>query len=420
MRTLILILLALFFAIGLGTVLSRETGLMIFSYSGYNVQMSLSTFVLGLLLVFLLTYIVFRLLGGAYRLPKNISRWSRHRRHRRSEKHLGQGILAVLEGDWQRAEKCFQSGAVYSRLPLANYLAAARAAQKLGAIDRRDHYLRLAHADSPEAVLAIGLTQARLQLAQKQTEEAYATLKHLSVSAAEQGRVNALLLAAATELKEWPDALRLLNDPGLKKIIPAEQLNEEQQAVQGGIIRDAGIQGDRQLLESTWENLPRKLKKDGVLLAEYVEARLNFPGTADCEHLLRKRLGAVFDARLVGLYGQVRAENVIKQIQFAEKLLQNHAGEVSLLLCLGRLCKAHSLWGKARSYLRDAINTEPSVEAYQELALLLEQQGEHAEAAVCFRKGLALATGYEQEGPGNLLAKPPGNESQAGDARKAG
>ena len=403
MRFLILILIALFVAIGLGSLLARETGLMIFSYAGYNVQMSLSAFVFALFAVFLIVYIVFRLLGGAYRLPRNINRWSKHRRHRRSEKYLCEGILAVLEGDWQRAEKFFQREAPYSRLPLANHLAAARAAQKLGAIERRDHYLRLAHDDKPDAALAIGLTQARLQLSEKQTEEAYATLKHLSVAAADQDRVNALLLGAATELKEWPDELRLLSDPGIKKLVPADELGAKQLAVQTGLLREAGNSGKRELLESTWLSLPRKLRNDNTLIVEYIEARLNFPDTADCEKLLRKCLSKEADDKLIVLYGFVRAENVSKQIQFAEKLLQNQPDNNCLLLTLGRLCKSHSLWGKAKSYLQDSINTEPLAEAHQELALLLEQQGEPQEAAANFKRGLALATGQSDSESQKLL-----------------
>ncbi len=403
MPFLIMILIGLFVAIGLGSLLSREAGLMIFSYAGYNVQMSLSTFVFASLALFIVVYIIFRLLGGVFRLPRNINRWSKRRRHRRSEKYLCEGILAVLEGDWQRAEKSFQGGASYSRLPLANYLAAARAAQKLGSIERRDHYLRLAHEDDPNAALAIGLTQAKLQLSEKQTEEAYATLKHLQVNAADQGRVNALLLGAATELKEWPDALRLLSDPGIKKMLPAEELEAKQLAVQTGLLREAGNSGNRELVERAWQSLPRKLRNDNALLAEYIEARLKFPDTADCEKLLRKRLNQAVDEELVILYGFVRAENLNKQIQFAEKLLLHQAGNTYLLLTLGRLCKSHSLWGKAKSYLQDSINAEPLAEAYQELALLLEQQGEPQQAALNFKKGLALATGQLDSGSQKLL-----------------
>ena len=418
MRLLIIILLGLLMAIGIGSLLSQDTGLMIFSYAGYNIQMSLSFFVLGSLFLFIAAYFIFRILGGLIRLPKSINRWSRHRRHRRSEKYLSQGILAILEGDWRMAEQSFKRGVKDSRLPLVNYLAAARAAQHMGAIERRDHYLRLAYEDNPGAALAIGLTQAKLQLSQSQTEEAYATLKHLAAEQADQQQINALLLDAATELREWPEALRLLNDPKCKKILPAEQRKARQLAVYAGLLHEAGEAGDQDLLEKQWELVPRKLKEEAYLIEEYVTVRLHFQDTSDCEQLLRRTLNKKWIEALIRLYGLVEGTNIVKQIQFAESLLSAHSSEAVLLLTLGRLCKSNSLWGKARSYLQDSIAVQPSAEAYQELALLLEQQGEHTVAGTYFQKGLALATGAEDGKYPALLESPDKDRAIVEGARK--
>ena len=418
MRLTIIVLLGLLAGIGVGMLLSKDTGLLIYSYAGDVTQMRLGYFVVASLLLVFVIYFIFRILGGLIRLPNSINRWSRHRRHRRSEKYLSQGILAILEEDWRTAEQSFQRGARVSRLPLVNYLAAARAAQHMGAIERRDHYLRLAHEDNPEAALAVGLTQAKLQLSQSQTEEAYATLKHLAVDRADQLQVNALLLEAATELKEWPEALRLLNDPKCKKMLPAAQRKARQLAVYAGLIHEAGEAGDQDLLEEQWELVPRKLKEDAYLIEEYVTARLHFQDTRDCEQLLRRTLNKKWVEALVRLYGLVEGSNIVKQIQFAERLLLTHSNEAVLLLTLGRLCKSNSLWGKARSYLQDSIAVQPAAEAYQELALLLEQQGEHAVAGTYFQKGLALATGAEDGKNPALLDSPDKDNAIVEAARK--
>lgn len=418
MRLLIIILLALLTAIGLGTILSEDTGLMIFSYAGYNVQMSLSFFVLSSLLLFAFVYTIVRILGGLIRLPKSINRWSVHRRHRRSEKYLSQGILAMLEGDWRSAEQAFQRGASDSRLPLVNYLAAARAAQHVGAIQRRDHYLRLAHEDNPRAALAVGLTQAKLQLSQRQTEEAYATLKHLAPDHAGQDQVNALLLEAATELREWPEALRLLNDPKCKNMLPAEQLKARQLAVYAGCLREAGESHDRIRLDQEWANIPRKLTGEVKLIEAYVRARLNFVEVSDCELLLRKTLKKKWDSALICQYGLVTGSNIVKQIQFAEHMLATHADDAALLLALGRLCKRNSLWGKALTYLEDSLALQPGAEVYQELGLLLQQQGEHVAASTYFHLGLALATGLGDKETVPLLKGPDMNNAIVEGARK--
>jgi HemY protein len=417
-RYLLIILSALLTAIGIGAFLSEDSGLVIFSYADYNIQTSVSFFVLALLLLFMLVYLLVRTLGSLFRLPKNIKHWSKQRRNRRSEKFLGKGILALLSDDWLRAEELFQRGAADSSLPLVNYLAAARAAQHAGAIQRRDHYLRLAHDVSPEASQLVGLCQAKLQLSQKQTEQAYATLKHLGVDSTNQDQVNILLLEAATELNEWEEALGVLNNPQSKKFLTAEQLKEWRLTVYAGLLHEAGVSHDRSKLEEIWTNIPRNLKQEFYLVEQYVNARRCFPDTSDCEILLRKLLRKRWDDSLVRLYGLVEGSNTVKQIQFAEQQLASHANDAILLLSLGRLCKRSNLWGKALDYLKASLSHKASAEAYQELALMLEQQGDHLTAGTYFQKGLALATGMSETGSLLLLDGPEKNVATATSAGK--
>ena len=414
MRLLFISLLGLLIAIALGMLLSRDTGLMIFSYAGYNIQTSVSFFVVALVLSFFAAYFVFRLVGGLFRLPRSIDRWSQHRRNRRSEKRLCEGILAMLEGDWRAAEESFHQGARDSRMPLVNYLAAARAAQHMGAIAKRDTYLGLAHENSPEAALAVGLTQAKLQLTQNQTEQAYATLKHL---APDEDQVKALLLEAATDLKEWPEALRLLGDRKNKKILPAEQLRERQIEVYKRLLTDTRAERDRSSLEQQWNSMPRKLKENTTLIEEYVWARIPFGDVDDCEQLLRKAIKREWAPQLVRQYGLLQSSNLSRQLQFAEGLLSSHANDAELLLTLGRLCKRNSLWGKANSYLHESLAARNSVEACQELALLLKQQGEDEAAGAYFQQGLALATGIEEPEAVALLEAPANDDALVEGAR---
>jgi uncharacterized protein HemY len=55
------------------------------------------------------------------------------------------------------------------------------------------------------------------------------------------------------------------------------------------------------------------------------------------------------------------------------------------------LYKRQQLWGKARACLENSIKAGPTAEAYYELATMLEQEGDVAEANQYFRQGLALS-----------------------------
>ena len=87
------------------------------------------------------------------------------------------------------------------------------------------------------------------------------------------------------------------------------------------------------------------------------------------------------------------ANEPAKQLAIAESFLQSHARDAVLLLSLGRICKHNQLWGKARDYLQESLDVQPNPEAYYEYAQLHERDGDSEQAAVCYEKGLALATG---------------------------
>lgn len=403
MRLVLTILLVLSAALGLGIFLENNPGRLVFSYGDVMVQTSFAFFVIVAVIVFIALYYLFSLIGNLLRLPGDLERWSTHRRTRRSEKYLTQGFLGLVEGNWQAAEQAFRKGAAYSRQPMVNYLGAARAAQQQGAITQRDNYLRLAHEFSGGSTVAVGLTQAELQLSQQQTEQAYATLRHLDTDKSGQVQAKLMLLEASSELKEWQQVLDLLRGFGRGKLLPKEKIKSQQLQAYAGLLQQAGKSIDQYKLQAEWNKIPKKLKNELYLIEAYVRERLRFPDTDDCERLIRQTLKRKWDSVMVGLYGVVVASNQAKQLVFAERMLTAHAADTMLLLTLGRLCKRQSLWGKAKTYLQECIDIQASPEAYQELASLLEQQGEHNAAAECYQKGLLLVTNPHGQGQVNLI-----------------
>ncbi len=397
MRLVLTILLALSAALALGIFLEDNPGRLVFSYGDVMVQTSFVFFVIVMIIVFIALYYFFSLTGKLLRLPRDLERWTKHRRTRRSEKYLTQGFLGLVEGNWQAAEQAFRKGAAYSCLPMVNYLGAARAAQQQGAITQRDHYLRLAHEFSGGSTVAVGLTQAELQLSQQQTEQAYATLKHLDTDKSGQAQAKLMLLEASSELKEWQQVLDLLRGFGRGKLLPKEKIKSRQLQAYAGLLQQAGKTEHQYKLEAQWHKIPSKLKNELYLIEVYIRQRLRFPDTGDCERLLRQTLKRKWDSVMAGLYGLVVGSDQARQLAFAERMHKAHAADTMLLLTLGRLCKRQSLWGKASTYLQECIDIQASPEAYQELAALLEQQGDHAAAAECYQKGLSLVTKpYEQ------------------------
>ena len=178
MRLLALIIVSLLLAVGIGNYAENDAGQMLITISGWTIQTSFSFFVISIIVIFLLLHFLMRLLSRFWNMPRQLGSWKQDRHQYLSEKYLSRGLMALVEGNWNKAEVSLTKGAPHSKSPLVNYLAAARAAQQLGEVERRDSYLMQAYKDDPDAEVAIGLVQAELQIKQQQTEQALATLTH--------------------------------------------------------------------------------------------------------------------------------------------------------------------------------------------------------------------------------------------------
>jgi HemY protein len=405
-RLLFASLLGLLAAIAAGILFNRDAGRVVLSFGEWTVQTTLSFFVVSIVLLFIAVYAIVRAALQLIRLPRDWTRWSAHRRRRRSEQFLMQGLDAMVEGDWRVAERAFRKGAAFSRKPAVNYLCAARAAQRQGAGGRRDHYLKLAREDGSGAALAVELARAGLQAGDRELNEAFAAL--LAIESAQPGndRVRLALLDLAVRLRDWDEAGRLLGQVEAAKTLPAELLRGRQSTVHAGALRNAGATRNRERLEEQWRRIPAKLQREPRLIEAYVSERLRFADTADCEPLLRRALERHWDAGLVHLYGEVQGKDPERQLREAESWLERHDQDEVLLLALGRLCRRGGLWGKARGFLEESIRRRPLPEAFLELAALHEQQGDVAAASACSRDGLHLLAERPADGRNtNLVSR---------------
>ena len=388
MRILFILLSALLLAVGLGWLLQQSAGAVVFTYADWTIQTSLVVFVLLFIILFVLVYVLVRLLRKLIQLPAEFRRWSEYRRRRRSEKFLNQGLLAMIESNWPEAERSFRKGAALSLAPLVNYLGAAQAAYRQGDADGCGRYLDLAQQHNDTGSPAPGLARARLQMDEHQVAEADDTLNSL-----EQGheQVKLMLLETAAELQDWSRAAGLLRDCRRRGLLSAHQARAKQLELHAGLLQQAGREQDRAALDNAWRAIPYRLKRESALVGAYVRECLRLGDNSGCETVLRRALKREWDPVLAELYGLVEGKSLKRQLEFAEDCLSRYPGDAALLLTLGRLCRKSLLWGKARSYLEQAVRIRPDPGTCRELATLLEQQGEHAAARTWYQQGLTLA-----------------------------
>lgn len=391
MKRLFVALIILLLAVWMGLFAHEDTGYVLIGRGYKTIEMSLTLFVVLMVLLFFLVYMALWLVRNSLEVPTRLRFWRGQKRGRRARRSSTKGLIELAQGNWTQAERALVRGVKGSDMPLLNYLSAARAAQKQGAPERRDHYLAMAHQNRKDASFAVQVTQAELQLAHGQLEQALATLMHLRTIAPRHPHVLFLLVQLYDKLKSWGDLKDLLPVLRKQRVLPEAELKVMEKKVHRELLAIAAKQGKADKLRQSWQQVPRELRNDETLIDDYARHLLRLEQHDTAEALLREAIRRRWNVDFVYLYGLVKGAQPAKQLAYAEAWLKGHEENNVLLLTLGRLCIRNELWGKAESYFEASLGAGPMSETYTELGRLLEQLEQPDRARECFRKGLLLA-----------------------------
>jgi HemY protein len=390
MRHLIAFLLVLTLAIGVGVGVYDDPGLVLISYQKWVVQLPLWLGVILLVGGVFSIWFIFHLFLWLFNIPHAISNWQKRRMRRASAIFSTNGFIALAEGRWEKALSLLNKGAKRNASPLLNYLGAAIASQELENDGARDEYLAKAHEVNPDAQIAIGLTQAKLQVQHGQYEQSLATLIRLRQLAPKHIAILSLLKEVYIALKDWDQLKAVMPELQRYHIVHSEEYEQLQKIVTAGQLEKARRNQDAKLTLQIWQDAPAVLKRDPELLLLVLPELVRGDCAAEAEKCVRETLKTHWNSAVVNWYGQIPAQNTNKQISSAENWLKDHPHDAVLLLTLGRLCTRAQLWGKAQSYLQASIDINPTMEAYVELGRVCEQLGNMEQANQCFRKAVAL------------------------------
>jgi len=390
-KLLLLLLLLSIVVLGAVLLVRDDPGLVMLRYRDYTVETTLAFALVALIVLVIAFYYCVRLMRGLWRLPRSMRRQSKNRRFNKARRQLNQGLIDLAEGRFEQAENHLVRLVDFSDSPLVHYLAAARAAQLQGKHDARDAYLKAAHEARPDAELAIGVTQAELQLAHQQTEQALATLMHLHGIAPRHNYVTRLLARAYHELKDWKALVEILPEVRRKKLIKETKLVEMEVAGYCGILELAT--SSQSSFDSAWRNIPKALQVDARMIHLYLDLMAEQGWhNSQAEQLLLKSLDKQWNDDLIEVYGRFQAADANAQLARAEKWLDDYGHNENLLLALGRIAMRARLWGKAQGYLEASIGARATPAACLALAELFEQQLQQpAKAAEYYQQGLRLS-----------------------------
>ena len=374
----------------LGIQLSNDPGYVLITINHWILETTLWVAVFGLLLFFVIIHIFIQLCNKISKTPSTLHQWNSRRLAQKAQATTRQGLIEYSEGYWQKAKTHLIQALPNTDTPLLNYLTAARAAQKMGDNQLRDHYLREAQQSMPEAKIAVELTQAQLQLANHQWEQALATLRHLHDLAPRHPYVLKLLMNLYEEVRDWPQLIALLPNLRKNKVLSEQAYLQLQQNAYLQYITDLAKQNQSEAITAVFNSLSKPMATNPSIVAEYIRFLIKNQHYTIAESLLRRCLRKEYSSQLIELYGLLLCDE--NQLTFAESLLKKNLHSAALYLCLGRLCITQHLWGKAKHYLEQSNELQPTPVAYAELGILHEQLNDPFLALESYKKGLELAT----------------------------
>lgn len=382
-------------ALGVGVFaafqLRAETGYVLINYGSWVIETSLLGFIAAVVFVVLATFYLFKLIRAGVSLP---GRWKSHHERRKADAaqlSFERGLLRLFEGQWKRAEVELIRRASDHHAQHLNYLAAARAAQRVGSPERRDAYLQRVREIAPKLDFALLLTQAELQRERGEFALLRDTARALREKDGQHAYAMELLAESHAELGEWAGLRALLAEAPARKALTDARWRELSSQAAIELLRAATQAATLAELKAVWDATPPDVRALPEIAREYATGLARLNADAEARAFIEQRLAQGWDAALVRLYGPLFATDPIAQLATLERWLQEHGEHAALLETAGQVCLKNKLWGKARSYLEAVIATAPTPSAYLELARLCELTQQPKEAQGFYKAGLELA-----------------------------
>ncbi|HVI25510.1 MAG TPA: heme biosynthesis HemY N-terminal domain-containing protein [Xanthomonadaceae bacterium] len=338
----------------------------------------------------------------------------RRRRDRRARARLGEGLLALHDGDYARAERLLADAAAEdAEVAAAARLAASQAAVRRGDLAAADGHL---HALGADAAASRAIALAELALAAQRPTDA---LVALDAPAAQPLPPRGLLLRAhaLAGVGQAGEAYGLIGSLRQQQALPAARLDALQEQWAAASLRETS---DPNVLAARWDALPKPLRCTPAVASAYARRAAAFGWDEAAQQALEQSLDARWDEDLVALYGELPVARRDTRQAHAERWLQAHPASPALLLVLGRLARARGNWPRAQDYLQQALAQGAGRPAWEELGHGWSQAGDESRARLAYANALragrdepvvpippAPEHAFAEAAPEPLLRPPP-------------
>lgn len=360
---------------------SPDPGQVLVRWHGSTIVfMSLAVFLAGWGLLWFAAWALWTLL----RLP--FTAWHRLAQTQ-ARKRLVNGLLALNEGRYVRAEGLLQKAAEDGDSATLARLAARQAALARGdALAVAMQHTELARLDP----LAAALESATALLAQDKADAALEFLQPWHEKRALPPRGQLLRGEALLRLGRAAEAVTLLSAPNNDLELSADATAALELRWQAAALRQS-IHADD--LHQRLIDLPGKIRDDESILLAYAQRAGELGLEAEAADTLAATIERGWNEALVRQLALLPAPRDDRRLERLQAWLPSHPASAALALAIGRLLRARQQLGRASEAINRAIAQGAGSEAWEELGHVHTADNDAPRAQVSYANALRVQRG---------------------------
>lgn len=393
MRKLLLITLgALLLGAAAIWLMQQDQGYILISLGSVSVEMSfwlgaIIFVVASCILIWLLLFLRWLLAAGGVR------QWWIARRANKQTSKTAKGLMDFLSGDWLSAGRILKQSVKDPELSKVSLLFAAKAAANNQQLEQAKQLLTEFSVEYPQYKDFASLQMAESLIQASQIDRAIEILEAIQ----SENKTSLRLMANIYVLtSNWSALEALLPKIKRQSVLDENNFKALQVKTYCGLLTNIDPKLSAkvriQKLEAIWSGIPRSLRQIAEIIAAYSHGLATADAPEKALSLLTKALKSNWHPSLLQAYGRLEIKDGTKQLAIGEQWLATYSDDPQLLFALGGICRRMGFLGKAKDYMQSTIDIAPTVQAYHELAAVLELLGDTSSSSEVYRKGLRFAT----------------------------
>ena len=380
MKQLLGLLLVVVVAVAVTLMAQGNASKVLIFFGQYRVDMSLNFAVVAILLLFLVLYVMMRAWRASSQLPGKLKEYWMNRKQNALLQANTQGLIALITGDEQGAQKALNQASKTGIETDLSYLIRAMSAIQADRYDVAEEILNQEKAKVGEHSHALVVLRGKVALSKQDFSGALSMLEAMDPLAAKLPQVQRLRMLALMGLARWQDALVQYRACVAVSALTNGEKNEALMRIYAGLGESAG-QDASKMKEVLSSAKPAELENVGVLRTLATGLQRSGLVTA-ARTLLEMALNQNYNKDLLPIYHQVAVLEPREALPNVERLLAQQPADLRLLELAADVCEREQLWGKAISRFEAVYAKQPSAHVAGKLERLYEaaNQGERAKA----------------------------------------